>query len=58
MLIITRRPQESVKIGHDITVTVLSVKGNNVRIGIQAPKSTTILREEITDRFPMPEPQA
>jgi carbon storage regulator len=47
VLIVTRKPQESVMIGDDITVTVLGVKGNQVRIGINAPKSVAVHREEI-----------
>jgi len=47
MLILTRRPLEAVMIGHDVTVTVLGVKGNHVRIGIKAPKSVPVHREEI-----------
>jgi len=49
MLILTRRPLESVMIGHDVTVTILGVKGNHVRIGIKAPKSVPVHREEIYD---------
>lgn len=47
MLILTRRPLEAVMIGDDVVVTVLGVKGNHVRIGIKAPKSTPVHREEI-----------
>ena len=57
MLILTRRVGEALKLGEDITVTVLGVRGNQVRIGIDAPKSVAIQREEIysttvTDRTP------
>ena len=47
MLILTRRVGEALKLGEDITVTVLGVRGNQVRIGIDAPKSVAIQREEI-----------
>lgn len=47
MLILTRRPLEAIMIGNDVTVTVLGVKGNHVRIGIKAPKNVAVHREEI-----------
>lgn len=47
MLILTRKPQEALMIGDDVTVTVLSVKGNQVRIGIDAPREVEVHREEI-----------
>ena len=49
MLILTRRVGEAMKLGEDITVTVLGIRGNQVRIGIDAPKSVSIQREEIYD---------
>ena len=47
MLILTRRPGETIKIGDDIEVTVLHIKGNQVRIGLKAPRDVRIVREEI-----------
>lgn len=50
MLILTRRVGETIMIGDDTTVTVLGVKGNQVRIGIVAPKTTVVDRSEIAER--------
>ena len=47
MLILTRRVGETVMIGEEVTVTVLRVKGNQVRLGVNAPKSISVQREEI-----------
>lgn len=50
MLILTRRSSEVVRVGDDVVVTVLGVKGNQVRIGISAPKSVPMHRGEIYER--------
>jgi carbon storage regulator len=50
LLILTRRVNESLRVGNDVTVTVVAVKGNQVRIGINAPKDVEVHREEIYDR--------
>jgi carbon storage regulator len=50
MLILSRRPSESVLIGDEVTVTVLSIKGNQVRFGIAAPRNVTVDREEVWER--------
>jgi carbon storage regulator len=51
MLILTRRVGETVMIGEEVTVTVLGVKGNQVRIGVNAPKTVAVHREEIFERI-------
>jgi carbon storage regulator len=51
MLILTRRVGEAVVIGEEVTVTVLGVKGNQVRIGVNAPKTVSVHREEIFERI-------
>jgi carbon storage regulator len=50
MLILTRRVGESLMIGNDVTVTVLGVNGNQVRLGVNAPKNVEVHREEIYER--------
>lgn len=51
MLILTRRIGETLVVGDDVTVTVLGVKGNQVRLGVNAPKDVAVHREEIYQRI-------
>jgi carbon storage regulator len=51
MLILTRRVGESLMVGDDVTITVLAVKGNQVRVGVKAPKEVAVHREEILNRI-------
>lgn len=51
MLILTRRITESLMIGEEVTVTILGVKGNQVRLGIQAPRELAVHREEVFHRI-------
>jgi carbon storage regulator len=50
MLILTRRPTQTVTIGNDVTVTVLEIRGRHVRIGVSAPRDIAVLREEIVEK--------
>lgn len=50
MLVLTRRVSEHLRIGDDVTVVILGIRGNQVRIGIEAPKSVAVDREEIYQR--------
>lgn len=58
MLILTRRIGETLMIGDDTSVTVLGVKGNQVRIGVNAPKDVAVHREEIFERIKKEEDQS
>jgi carbon storage regulator len=58
MLILTRRCNESIKIGDEVTVTVLAVKGGQVRLGFTAPESVPVHREEVYERIKAEAPQA
>ena len=51
MLILTRKPNESLQIGENVTVTILSVNGNQIKIGIDAPKDVGVHREEIYEKI-------
>jgi carbon storage regulator len=51
MLILTRRTGETIMIGENVTVTVLAVKGNQVRVGVNAPKEVAVHREEVFERI-------
>lgn len=51
MLVLSRLPQESLVIGDNVTVTILAVKGNQVRLGIDAPRDVSVHRSEIYDRL-------
>jgi len=57
MLVLTRRVNERIVIGDDVTVTVLEVRGDQVRLGIEAPRDVKVLREEVLQRDE-PEPPA
>jgi carbon storage regulator len=50
VLILTRRPTQAFAIGNDITVTVLEIRGSQVRIGVDAPREITVLRKEIVEK--------
>lgn len=58
MLILTRRIGEALMVGNDVSITVLGVKGNQVRLGIDAPKDVAVHREEIFQKIQDNEPQS
>ena len=47
MLVLTRRPNQSIVIGRDVVITILEVRGDQVRVGIKAPREVTVHREEV-----------
>jgi len=51
MLILTRKVDETLIVGHEVSVTILGVKGNQVRIGVNAPKEISVHREEVYNRI-------
>jgi carbon storage regulator len=51
MLILTRKANETLTVGNDVTLTILGVKGNQVRIGVNAPKEIPVHREEVYNRI-------
>lgn len=52
MLILTRRPGESIQVGEDIEISVLEIRGNQVRLGINAPPDVLVLRSELIEKKP------
>lgn len=54
MLVLSRKPGEKIVLGSEITVTVIEIKGNHVRIGIEAPGDVRILRAELMEALPTP----
>ena len=56
MLILTRRPGESIQVGEDIEISVLEIRGNQVRIGINAPAEVLVLRSELLNKTPPGDP--
>lgn len=56
MLVLTRRVGESIRVGNDVVVTLVQMAPGKVRIGIEAPANTLILREELVDHTPAPPP--
>jgi carbon storage regulator CsrA len=58
MLVLTRKLQEQIKIGNDVVVTILQIRGQAVRIGIQAPRDVRVLRAELPEHVPaLPKPE-
>ena len=51
MLVLTRKPDQSIMVGSDIEITILEVRGEQVRVGISAPRSVTVHRKEVFDQI-------
>lgn len=58
MLVLTRRSEEAIKLGDDITITVVEIKGNQVRLGIEAPADVRIYRKELYEKIKLENIQA
>lgn len=56
MLVLTRKPQQSIRIGDSITVNVIRIKGNTIQLGIDAPQDIAIVRSELLEKKPSEEP--
>ena len=56
MLILTRRPGESIQVGEEIEISVLEIRGNQVRLGINAPADILVLRSELLEKTPKTDP--
>jgi carbon storage regulator len=54
MLVLTRRLAQTILIGNDVTVTILEVKGDRVRLGVNAPRETPIVRQEVIEKIAAP----
>ena len=54
MLVLTRKLQEQIKIGDDVVITILQIRGQAVRVGIQAPREVRVLRAELPEHAPAP----
>ena len=52
MLVLTRKAKQQIQIGPDITITILQVKGQAVRVGIEAPRDVCVLRTELAEKLP------
>ena len=56
MLVLTRKPNQQIRIGDSITISVVKVKGNTIRLGIEAPKDVRVMRSEVCDTSTLAEP--